>query len=58
MRQVIEIGDRPKGEIVIDPNAKPFTPEVATRCILGMSLQELVKEIRENRGGKYDGLYI
>lgn len=50
--------DKPKGEIVIDPNAKPFTPEVAARCIMGMSLQELIKDILENRGGKYDSLYI
>lgn len=58
MKRKTEVEVKPKGEIIIDKDAKPFTPEVAVRCVFGISLQEIVKEIRENRGGKYDGLYI
>jgi len=46
------------GTFVIDKNAKPFTPDVAARAVFGMSLDDLIKDIRENRGGKYDSLYI
>lgn len=47
-----------RGTFVIDKNAKPWTPEVAVRAVFGMSIDDLIKDIRENRGGKYDDLYI
>lgn len=47
-----------RGTFVIDKDAKPWTPEVAARAVFGMSLEDLIKDIRENRGGKYDDLYI
>lgn len=58
MQKVIKLEDKSKGEIVIDLNAKPFTPEVAVQCVFGMSLKEFAKDIRENKGGKYNSLYI
>lgn len=47
-----------RGTFVIDKDAKPWTPETAARAVFGMSLEELIKDIQENRGGKYDSLYI
>lgn len=46
------------GKFVIDENARPWTPETAVHAVFGMSLSDLIKDIRENRGGKYDDLYI
>jgi hypothetical protein len=46
------------GTFVIDKDAKPWTPEVAARAVFGMSLNDLIKDIRKNRNGKYDNLYI
>lgn len=43
---------------VVADNAKPWTPEVATRAVFGMSLSDLIRDIHENRDGKYDGLYV
>lgn len=47
-----------RGTFVIDKDAKPWTPEVAAHAVFGMSLDDLIKDIRKNRGGKYDSLYI
>lgn len=47
-----------RGKFVTDEDARPWTPETAARAVFGMSLNDLIKDIRENRGGKYDGLYI
>ena len=47
-----------KGKMVIDTNAKPLTPETAIRCVFGISLDSLIRDIRENKGGRYDSLYI
>ncbi|MBW7572422.1 hypothetical protein [Caproiciproducens faecalis] len=47
-----------RGTFVINKEAKSWTPEVAARAVFGMSLEDLIKDIRENRGGKYDDLYI
>lgn len=47
-----------RGTFVVDKDAKPWTPDVAARAVFGMSLDDLIRDIRENRGGKYDCLYI
>jgi predicted ATP-grasp superfamily ATP-dependent carboligase len=46
------------GTFVIDKNARQWTPEVAVHAVFGMSLKNLIKDIQENRDGKYDSLYI
>jgi|GEM_PF-1886062 hypothetical protein len=46
------------GTLVIDKNAKPFTPDLAARIFFGMSLDKLIEDIKKNPGGKYDDLYI
>ncbi|HCM22821.1 MAG TPA: hypothetical protein DHW78_00640 [Ruminococcaceae bacterium] len=46
------------GTFVIDKDARPWTPDVATHAVFGISLKDLIKDIQENRGGKYDNLYI
>lgn len=47
-----------RGTFVVDKSAKPWTPEVAAHAVFGMPLDDLIKDIQENRGGKYDSLYI
>jgi len=45
-----------RGEFII--NGPPrITAEDACRTLLGMSASQLVREILENIGGKYDDLY-
>lgn len=46
-----------KGNIRISPDAEPLTADRLTRALFGMPLDQLVKDIQENREGKYDGLY-
>lgn len=46
-----------RAEMVISPNAKPFTAELAAQAFFGMSLENLVREIKENKDGKYDRIY-
>lgn len=36
---------------------RPTTPDEITRAIFGISTEQLVAEIVENRNGKYDKLY-
>lgn len=49
--------DQIKGKVVIDKNAVPLTPDTLVRALFGMPMEQLVRDIRENRGGKYDELY-
>ena len=46
-----------KGDIRVSPDAEPLTADRLIRALFGMPLDQLVKDIRENREGKYDGLY-
>lgn len=46
-----------KGNIRISPDAEPLTADRLIRALFGMPLDQLVKDIQENREGKYDGLY-
>lgn len=45
-------------KIIIRDDAKELTPDLAARIFFGMPLDRLIEDIRENRGGKYDSLYI
>lgn len=36
---------------------KPLTPSQIVASVTGMSMDELITKIRENRGGQYDHLY-
>jgi len=46
-----------KGTVTISQNAKPLTDDNIVRCLFGKSLNAFVNEIKENKNGKYDGLY-
>ncbi len=46
------------GKLIMSPDAKQLTPELAARIFFGMSLDRLVEDIKKNPGGKYDDLYI
>lgn len=46
-----------KGNIRISPDAEPLTADRLIRALFGMPLDQLVKDIRENREGKYNRLY-
>ena len=50
--------ENPKDKIVISPIARRLTNDELCRCIMGMSLNDFIKAIRENRDGKYDSLYV
>ena len=41
----------------ISPDARPMTYDDIAFLLFGMTLEELVHEIRENRDGKYDLAY-
>ena len=58
MSKAVEILDRPKGTVVISPAAKPACPEDYIKLRFGLSLPELVKDIRENKNGRYDCLFV
>lgn len=45
-----------RGTFVVT-SGEPLTPEQAVMGIFGMSFDRLVREIIENRGGRYDRLY-
>lgn len=45
-----------RGAFVVTSD-RPLTPEQAVMGVFGMSFDCLVREIIENRGGRYDGLY-
>lgn len=43
-------------EFVVEQK-KPLNPGQVVLCVLGVSLDDLITAIRENRGGQYDHLY-
>jgi len=45
------------GKVIISPDAKKLTYDELCRCVTGMSLNDFIKAIRENKDGKYDSLY-
>lgn len=47
----------PRGEVVIRGDAKPLTPDLASRIFFGLPLADLVKDIQSNQGGKYNDLF-
>jgi len=40
-----------------EKGAGPCNPEIVARSVFGVSLADLIRDIRENRGGKYNNLY-
>ena len=46
-----------KGDIRVSLDAEPLTADRLIRALFGMPLDQLVKDIRENREGKYNRLY-
>lgn len=44
-------------EFIVDPDRK-LTPQQTVVGVLGISLDELVAAIQENRDGKYDHLFV
>lgn len=47
-----------KGTVVISKDAKELTTDILVRCIFGKSFDSFVNEIKENKNGKYDFLYV
>lgn len=45
------------GTMIITPDAKPLTAELASHAFFGLPLADLLREMKENRGGKYDCIY-
>lgn len=43
-------------EFIVEPNRK-LTPQQQVMGVLGVSLDDLVNAIRENRDGQYDHLF-
>lgn len=48
---------KPHGEVIVQSDAKALTPDLASRIFFGMPLDELVKDIQGNPGGKYNDLF-
>ena len=49
--------EKPVMTFQFDKNAAPCTPEIVARSVFGVSLADLIRDIQENRGGKYGDLY-
>jgi len=46
----------PKYRVIINPEIK-FTDDDICRLLFGMNKEQFIKEISDNKGGKYDELY-
>lgn len=50
-------GSPPKGRVIINPEIQFGDDDIC--CLLfGMTMDQLVKDICDNKGGKYDDLYV
>jgi len=49
--------ERPRMTLQFEKGAGPCNPEIVARSVFGVSLADLIRDIRENRGGKYNNLY-
>ena len=49
--------EEPIMRVEIHPLEKPKSYDDQVRGILGISLQQLIMDIKKNEGGKYDYLY-
>ncbi|PHV69229.1 hypothetical protein CS063_16950 [Sporanaerobium hydrogeniformans] len=45
------------GTFVVDPRKPQLTKEQLAEALFGMTLEELVRDIRENKDGKWDEAY-
>lgn len=46
-----------KGRVVINPEIQ-FTDDDICCLLFGVNMEQLVKDICDNKGGKYDDLYV
>lgn len=46
-----------RGQMLIAPDAQSLTAELASRAFFGLPLADLLRAMKENRGGKYDCIY-
>lgn len=44
--------------VVIASDPKDLPTGALTRCLFGMSIEELAAEISMNKDGKWDGVYV
>ena len=44
----------PKREFIILPTARKLTNDEICRCVFGKSMETLVREIRDNKDGKFN----
>lgn len=44
-------------KVVVLPNARKLTNDEICRCVFGKPLEAIIKDIRDNKDGKYDSLY-
>lgn len=47
-----------KFEAIIDREERGISASEFLRGLIGMSVEELVRDILENKGGKYDEIFI
>lgn len=47
----------PNHKVIITPPSRPPTAQEAVKAIYGVSIDELVRAILNNKDGKYDKLY-
>ncbi len=52
-----DAGTSIKGRVVINPDIK-FTDDDICCLLLGLNMEQLVRDIQLNKGGKYDELYV
>jgi hypothetical protein len=48
---------KPKGRVIINPEIQ-FTDDDICRLLFGLNKEQLVKDICDNKGGRYDKLYV
>lgn len=50
-------GLSPKGRVIINPDIQ-FGDDDIYCLLFGLNMEQLVKDICDNKGGKYDNLYV
>lgn len=53
----VNTGSTPKGRVIINPEIQFGDDDIC--CLLfGMNMNQLIKDICDNKGGKHDNLYV
>lgn len=56
-RRKSNTGSPPKGRVIINPDIQFGDDDIC--CLLfGMNMEQFIKDICDNKSGKYDNLYI